>query len=89
MKGELWIKDAQTLVPLSALKQGEKAYVVDLALDGLIRRRVLDLGIVPGTSLKCIGAAPAGDPIAYLVRGTVIALRSEDAKSIRVNSTLV
>lgn len=81
--------DSRSIVPLSTLKQGEKAYVVDLALDGLIRRRVLDLGIVPGTSLKCIGSAPAGDPIAYLVRGTVIALRSEDAKSIRVNSTLV
>ncbi|AGA70074.1 Fe2+ transport system protein A [Desulfitobacterium dichloroeliminans LMG P-21439] len=81
--------DSQSLVPLSTLKRGEKAYVVDLALNGLFRRRLLDLGIVPGTSLKCLGSAPAGDPIAYLVRGTVIALRSEDAQAIRVNSTLV
>ncbi|MGI1658925.1 MAG: FeoA family protein [Desulfitobacterium sp.] len=81
--------DSQSLVPLSTLKRGEKAYVVDLALNGLFRRRLLDLGIVTGTSLKCLGSAPAGDPIAYLVRGTVIALRSEDAQAIRVNSTLV
>ena len=81
--------DSTSPVPLSALKQGEKGYVVDLNLDGLIRRRVLDLGIVPGTVLQCVGTAPSGDPIAYFVRGTVIALRSEDAKSIRVNSTLV
>ncbi len=81
--------DTRSLVPLSTLKQGEKAYVVDLELNGLLRRRVLDLGIVPGTSLQCVGTAPAGDPIAYLVRGTVIALRSEDARSIRVNSALV
>ena len=51
--------DTQSLVPLSTLKQGEKAYVVDLELNGLLRRRVLDLGIVPGTSLQCVGTAPA------------------------------
>lgn len=81
--------DLASPVPLSALKQGEKGYVVDLNLDGLIRRRVLDLGIVPGTVLQCVGTAPAGDPIAYLVRGTVIALRSEDAKSISIVDRLV
>ena len=76
------------MVPLSTLKQGEKAYVIELELKGLLRRRILDLGIVPGTRLICIGSAPAGDPIAYSVRGTVIALRKEDAYSIRVNSSL-
>jgi ferrous iron transport protein A len=75
-------------VPLSLLRPGERAHVVDLALNGLLRRRILDLGIVPGTALTCIGRAPAGDPIAYLVRGTVIALRSEDAIGIRVNPSL-
>jgi ferrous iron transport protein A len=79
--------DTLPVVPLSTLKQGEKAYVVDLVLNGLLRRRVLDLGIVPGTILTCIGRAPAGDPIAYLVRGTTIALRSEDAELIKVNTS--
>lgn len=72
-------------VPLSTLKLGETSNVVDLEVKGLLRRRILDLGIVPGTVLTCIGKAPAGDPIAYLVRDTVIALRSEDAKLITVN----
>lgn len=71
-------------VPLSTLKPGEKSNVVHLDVIGLLRRRILDLGIVPGTVLTCIGKAPAGDPIAYLVRGTVIALRSEDASLIAV-----
>ncbi|MHB8076654.1 ferrous iron transport protein A [Desulfosporosinus fructosivorans] len=71
-------------VPLSTLKPGEKSNVVHLDVIGLLRRRILDLGIVPGTVLTCIGNAPAGDPIAYLVRGTVIALRSEDASLIAV-----
>ncbi|MCB8818220.1 FeoA family protein [Desulfosporosinus shakirovi] len=71
-------------VPLSTLKPGEKSNVVHLDVLGLLRRRILDLGIVPGTVLTCIGKAPAGDPIAYLIRGTVIALRSEDACLIAV-----
>lgn len=74
----------QLYVPLSTLKPGEKSSVVHLDVIGLLRRRILDLGIVPGTVLTCIGKAPAGDPIAYLVRGTVIALRSEDASLIAV-----
>ena len=75
-------------VPLSTLKLGEKSNVVHLNVKGLLRRRILDLGIVPGTVLTCIGKAPAGDPIAYLVRNTVIALRSEDASQIYIDSKL-
>lgn len=79
--------DSQGTIPLTQLKKGEKAYVVDLGLKGLMRRRVLDLGIVPGTSLQCVGMAPSGDPVAYLVRGTVIAIRNEDADHIQVRAT--
>lgn len=75
-------------VPLSTLKPGEKSNVVHLDVKGLLRRRILDLGVVPGTALTCIGKAPAGDPIAYLVRDTVIALRSEDASLIYIDSKL-
>lgn len=75
-------------VPLSTLKLGEKSNVVHLDVKGLLRRRILDLGIVPGTVLTCIGKAPAGDPIAYLVRNTVIALRNEDASQIYIDSKL-
>ena len=74
-------------VPLSTLKPGEKSNVVHLDVKGLLRRRILDLGIVPGTILTCIGKAPAGDPIAYLVRDTVIALRSEDASLIYISQS--
>ncbi|EGW37972.1 FeoA family protein [Desulfosporosinus sp. OT] len=73
-------------VPLSTLQPGEKSKVIQLDVKGLLRRRILDLGIVPGTVLTCIGKAPAGDPIAYLVRDTVIALRSEDASLIYIDS---
>lgn len=74
-----------TTVPLSSLGIGSICQVVSLNLQGLLRRRILDLGMVPGTPVQCIRKSPSGDPIAYLVRDTLIALRSEDASQITVN----
>ncbi|MBO7150546.1 MAG: ferrous iron transport protein A [Clostridia bacterium] len=67
---------------LNALKKGEKAKVTSLAIEGPMRRRLTDLGIVVGTVIECVGKSPCGDPCAYLVRSTVIALRKKDAAFI-------
>jgi Fe2+ transport system protein FeoA len=48
------------------------------------RRRLLDLGIIPGTAIGVEMVNPGGDPTAYLIRGTVIALRNSQARLIRV-----
>jgi DtxR family Mn-dependent transcriptional regulator len=71
---------------LSGLKQGEKAKVIGLtsACRGPERRRLLDLGFVPGTVIEVEMISPSGDPTAYRVRGTVIALRREQAGLIRI-----
>lgn len=47
-----------------------------------MRRRLQDLGIVEGTTIECLQKSPSGDPVAYKIRGTIIALRSEDANKI-------
>ena len=70
---------------LNNLKAGEKACVYALTSDEGIRRRLQDIGIVNGTKIECIGKSPLGDPTAYLIRGAVIALRSEDSSKILVN----
>jgi len=49
-----------------------------------LRRRLLDLGLIHGTTVKAILKSPMGNPIAYEVRGTTIALRKEDSKFITV-----
>ena len=67
---------------LSSIKTGDSAVVESIASDGLLNRRLLDLGLVPGTKITCLYSAPSGDPRAYLVRGAVIALRKIDAKHI-------
>lgn len=63
---------------------GQQATVVDLLCRGSIRRRLMDIGIIKGTRITCLGKSPLGDPRAYLVRGAVIALRCEDSSNIIV-----
>lgn len=55
--------------------------------DNEMKRRLLDLGFFTGTSIKKVLISPKGDPIAYRVRGTTIALRNSDAKYIEVEKT--
>ncbi len=69
---------------LADLTVGTTGKISSLELNGLLRRRVLDLGMVPGTQVQCIRRSPAGDPIAFRVRNTTIALRSDDASLIKI-----
>jgi DtxR family Mn-dependent transcriptional regulator len=71
---------------LSSLALGSKARVVALSpvLRGLERRRMLDLGLIPGTEVTAEIRSPGGDPTGYRVRGAVIALRSEQADHVRI-----
>lgn len=72
------------IVPLNSLDIGEKSKVIELISEGLIRRRLLDLGLIKDTIVEVVQKSPLGDPVAYLIRGTVIALRSEVAAMILV-----
>ena len=65
---------------------GQTAYVYDISKTD-IRRRLCELGFVAGTKVKCIAASALGGPLAYLVRGTLIALRRDDAHCILVQGT--
>lgn len=67
---------------LSDLHLGDKGFVKYLAAEGAEKRRMLDLGLVPNTKIEAIMKSPSGDPTAYLVRGTVIAIRREEAEDI-------
>ncbi len=60
--------------------------VISLNCSGPIHRRLLDLGLVQNTPIKAVLKSPFGDPTAYEVRGSTIALRMEDAMHILVSS---
>lgn len=71
---------------LSNLDLGEKATVVGLApgLRGPERRRMFDLGLIPGTEVSPELRSPGGDPTGYMIRGAVIALRRDQADLVQV-----
>ena len=69
---------------LNGLSKGQRAIVTALTATGSMRRRLLDIGLVENTVVECLGHSPCGDPSAYLVRGAVIAIRSEDGANIRI-----
>lgn len=69
---------------LNKLETGEKAIVKQVNISGIMKRRLLDLGLIPGTEVSCMLKSPSGDPVAFLIRGAVIALRTEDSRNIVV-----
>lgn len=79
------MKNNSDRLSLADLPVGSTCRVNSVELAGLLKRRILDLGIIPGTVVECIRKSPAGDPTAYGVRGATIALRHDDASQIRVS----
>ena len=69
---------------LDKLSEGQKARVEELRLNGSIRRRMQDIGLIEGTEVECVQKSPAGDPVAYRIRGALIALRAEDSARVLV-----
>ena len=71
---------------LANLQVAERARVASLLSRGSMRRRLQDIGLIEGTEVECVQKSPAGDPVAYRIRGALIALRSEDSSNILVAS---
>lgn len=69
---------------LRDVKVGETAAVVKLHGEGAVKRRIMDMGITRGTSLKVRKVAPLGDPIEITVRGYELSIRKADAEMIEV-----
>jgi ferrous iron transport protein A len=79
----------KTFLPLNDLPIGKKAKVKLLACNGPVRRRMLDLGMIADTEVEALQKSPSGDPVAYGIRGAVIALRSEEASKILVEANVL
>jgi len=73
---------------LADLARGEEAPVLGIspACQGTQRRRLLDLGVVPGTVVRAELASASGDPMAYRIRGALIALRRQQAAWVGVGT---
>lgn len=64
------------------MKKGDCGIIKRLNNKGTIRRRLIEVGFIPGSTVEYVCKSPLGDPKAYFVKGTVIALRKEDSSNI-------
>ena len=71
---------------LMELPVGQSAIVTRLHAQRALRQRLIDLGFIEGSEIACLFSSPLGDPRAYRVHGSVIALRARDAANVEVMS---
>lgn len=69
---------------LNDIRPGQCVRVCGLKATGSMRRRMQDIGLIENTEVACVGRSPLGDPSAFLIRGAVIAIRSEDCRDVLV-----
>lgn len=71
-------------IPLGELLAGEQGEVIEIDESGKSIRRLLDIGLVPGSKVETIRVAPLGDPIKFRIKGALISLRRHEANKIWV-----
>lgn len=70
---------------LAKLSIGKEAKVTKINGNSAITRRLMEMGVIPGVSVKVIKTAPFGDPIEVRVRGYSLAMRKNEAETIEVS----
>lgn len=73
---------------LAQLKIGKSAKIIAVNGDGALRCRLLDMGLIPKTTVTLQKVAPMGDPIEIHIRGYELTLRKEEAEKIEVEEIL-
>ena len=69
---------------LDRIKTGHCAVVRAIGCTGLMKRRLIDMGITPGVTIKVVRVAPLGDPIELRLRGYELSIRRSEAEKILV-----
>jgi len=81
------VETAVRQIPLHKLKAGQRGIVVRVGGKGPARRRMMDMGLVPGSEVAVVRVAPLGDPIEFTVKGYSLSLRKSEAQAIEVEVT--
>lgn len=69
---------------LDQFRPGQSGIIDSVSGEGALRRRLLDMGLTPGTRVSVRKVAPFGDPLELVLRGYELTLRGEDARIIRM-----
>jgi ferrous iron transport protein A len=80
------LKESRIVPCLADLSVGQQARVVGVEGGDEISLRLLEMGLTPGVVVKCLGAAPLGDPLELEVRGYRLSVRKSEAARVEVSS---
>jgi ferrous iron transport protein A len=80
------VAERSNLERLSELAPGRRAVIESLDASGPIGRRLLDLGLLPGTPVRALRKAPLGDPTVFELRGYRLCLRRSESGRVRVRT---
>jgi len=69
---------------ISDLKPGDKGKIKKIEGSSNLRRKLLDMGIIPGSPFEIIKLAPLGDPVDVKIKGYHLSLRKEEAATVLV-----
>lgn len=69
---------------LSMLKPGERGKIIKIGTSGLLKRRLMDMGVLVGEEVKLEKIAPLGDPIEVTIKNYKLSLRKKEAEGIAV-----
>jgi ferrous iron transport protein A len=70
------------MAPLSEFGVGQTRFIQLVGGERTFRRRLMELGLVPGTSVEVVGVAPLGDPLKLVVRGCALSIRRSEAAQV-------
>lgn len=72
-------------IPLGSLTPGESGIVSRVSCTRGVARRLLEMGLLPGTRVEVVRVAPFGDPIELTLRGYALSIRRAEAMQIEVS----
>ncbi len=76
------------MTTLRELPAGSAAKVTRVHGDGVVSKRLMEMGVIPGTEIRMIKSAPFGDPMQIRILGYSLALRRNEAASIEIAAML-
>ncbi len=72
---------------LGDLKTGQSGKILKISVSGALKRRLMDMGVVPGADVRVEKVAPLGDPIEVRIKSYALSLRKGEARQIEVEVT--
>ena len=90
LKNSSFVKKGTIMVEhtLNDLLPGEKARIIKVLAKGTVRRKLMDMGMVPGSEIEVVRTAPLGDPIEFRIKGYSLSMRRQEAVNIVVETII-